>query len=42
MKIGLSFFEAEEIIEDIFGNDVKLDFCATRKDFNDDDEMLFY
>lgn len=31
IKIGLSFFEAEEKIEDIFENDVKLDFCVTPK-----------
>lgn len=29
IKIGLSFFEAEEIIEDIFENDVKLNYCVT-------------
>ena len=29
LKIGLSFFEAEEIIEDVFENDVKLNFCVT-------------
>ena len=29
IKIGLSFFEAEELIEDIFENDVKLDYCLT-------------
>lgn len=29
IKIGLSFFEAEEPIEDIFENDVKLDYCVT-------------
>jgi 5-formyltetrahydrofolate cyclo-ligase len=29
IKIGLSFFEAEEIIEDVFKNDVKLDYCVT-------------
>ncbi len=29
IKVGLSFFEAEEIIEDVFENDVKLDFCVT-------------
>jgi 5-formyltetrahydrofolate cyclo-ligase len=29
IKIGLSFFEAEEIIDDIFENDVKLDYCVT-------------
>ncbi|HEY6144471.1 MAG TPA: 5-formyltetrahydrofolate cyclo-ligase [Flavobacterium sp.] len=29
IKIGLSFFESEEIIEDIFENDVKLDYCVT-------------
>ena len=29
IKIGLSFFEPEEIIDDVFENDVKLDFCVT-------------
>ena len=29
IKIGLSFFEAEELIEDVFENDVKLDYCLT-------------
>lgn len=29
IKIGLSFFEAEEQINDVFGNDVKLDYCVT-------------
>ena len=29
IKIGLSFFEPEELIEDIFENDVKLDYCVT-------------
>ena len=29
IKIGLSFFEAEEKIEDVFQNDVKLDYCVT-------------
>ena len=29
LKIGLSFFEAEEQIHDIFENDVKLDYCVT-------------
>jgi 5-formyltetrahydrofolate cyclo-ligase len=29
VKIGLSFFEPEEFIEDVFENDVKLDFCVT-------------
>jgi len=29
LKIGLSFFEPEEKIEDIFENDVKLDYCVT-------------
>ncbi len=43
IKIGLSFFEAEEIIEDVFENDVKLDYCVTPNGFMsfDDDEMLF-
>ncbi len=29
VKIGLSFFEAEEAIEDVFEKDVKLHFCIT-------------
>jgi 5-formyltetrahydrofolate cyclo-ligase len=29
IKIGLSFFEAEETITDIFEDDVKLDYCVT-------------
>jgi len=29
VKIGLSFFEAEDIIEDTNENDMKLDFCVT-------------
>jgi 5-formyltetrahydrofolate cyclo-ligase len=29
VKIGLSFFEPEELITDIFEGDVKLDFCIT-------------
>lgn len=29
LKIGLSFFEAEEIIEGIFGTDVAMDYCVT-------------
>lgn len=29
VKIGLSFFEPEESIEDVFENDVKLDYCVT-------------
>ena len=29
IKIGLSFFEAEEKIEDVFESDVKLDYCVT-------------
>ncbi len=28
IKIGLSFFEAEEKIEDVFESDVKLDYCV--------------
>lgn len=28
VKIGLSFFEPEELIEDVFENDVKLDYCV--------------
>ncbi len=29
IKIGLSFFEPEELISDIFESDVKLDYCLT-------------
>lgn len=29
LKIGLSFFEAEDEITDVFESDVKLDFCIT-------------
>jgi len=29
VKIGLSFFEAEDLIEDAFDGDVKLDYCVT-------------
>ena len=29
IKIGLSFFEPSAIIEDVFENDVKLDYCVT-------------
>lgn len=29
IKIGLSFFEAEDLIEDVFEGDVKLDYCVT-------------
>ena len=29
IKIGLSFFEAEELISDVFDSDVKLDYCVT-------------
>jgi 5-formyltetrahydrofolate cyclo-ligase len=29
LKIGLSFFEAENEIEDVFESDVKLDYCVT-------------
>jgi len=29
IKIGLSFFQAEEKIEDVYENDVKLDYCVT-------------
>ncbi len=31
IKIGLSFFEPEILISDVFGNDIKLDFCVTPK-----------
>lgn len=29
IKIGLSFFEAEEIIDDVFESDIRLDYCVT-------------
>jgi 5-formyltetrahydrofolate cyclo-ligase len=29
IKIGLSFFEAEQQIEDIFKNDIRLNYCVT-------------
>lgn len=29
IKVGLSFFEAEAAIDDVFSGDVKLDFCVT-------------
>lgn len=29
IKIGLSFFEPEEIIEDVFEGDIQLDYCVT-------------
>lgn len=31
IKIGLSFFNPEKLIEDIYINDIKLDFCVTDK-----------
>jgi 5-formyltetrahydrofolate cyclo-ligase len=31
IKIGLSFFEAEDTIEDVFERDVTLDYCVTPK-----------
>ena len=31
IKIGLSFYEAEDAIDDVFENDVKLDYCITPK-----------
>ena len=38
IKIGLSFFEPEEIIDDVFENDIRLDYCVTpmtRYDFRE-------
>ena len=32
IKIGLSFFEPEEEISDIFEGDVQLDYCVTPKE----------
>jgi 5-formyltetrahydrofolate cyclo-ligase len=29
VKIGLSFFEPEDIIDDVFENDIRLDYCIT-------------
>ena len=34
IKIGLSFFEPEELITDIFEGDVKLDYCVTANSFH--------
>ena len=31
IKIGVSFFEPEEFISDVFESDIKLDFCVTPK-----------
>ena len=31
LKIGLSFFEAEQAITDVFETDIKLDYCVTPK-----------
>jgi 5-formyltetrahydrofolate cyclo-ligase len=31
IKIGLSFFEAEAMISDVFENDIRLDYCVTPK-----------
>jgi 5-formyltetrahydrofolate cyclo-ligase len=31
IKIGLSFFESEDEIEDVFENDIRLDYCVTPK-----------
>jgi 5-formyltetrahydrofolate cyclo-ligase len=31
IKIGLSYFEPEEAIEDVFETDIKLDYCITPK-----------
>ena len=33
MKIGLSFFEAETVIDDIEPHDIPLDYCVTPKRF---------
>ena len=45
IKIGLSFFEPEEKIEDVFENDIKFDYCLTPNGFlgfNDYDETPSY
>ena len=31
LKIGLSFFEAEKLISDVYETDIRLDFCITPK-----------
>lgn len=31
IKVGLSFFEAEDLIDDVFQSDIKLDYCVTPK-----------
>ena len=33
IKIGLSFFEPEELIADIFEGDIKLDYCVSPNGF---------
>ena len=33
IKIGLSFFEAEELIEDVFEGDIQLNYCVTPEKF---------
>lgn len=33
LKIGLSFFDPEEKIEDVFENDIRLDYCVTNHAF---------
>ena len=32
IKIGLSFFEAEDLIDGVFVNDIKLDYCVSPSD----------
>lgn len=33
LKVGLSFFDAEDSIEDVYPNDIQLDYCITPKKF---------
>ena len=35
IKIGLSFFEAEEVIADVYQDDIRLDYCVTPNKFYD-------
>ena len=40
IKIGLSFFEPEELIDDIFESDIRLDYCVTPMNRYDFREIL--
>ncbi|MDI1254891.1 MAG: 5-formyltetrahydrofolate cyclo-ligase [Flavobacterium sp.] len=40
IKIGLSFYEAADLIEDVFGDDVQLDYCLTPESVYDFNERI--